>query len=69
VDATCLYIVQVNGKLRGKWELPKDKNQDELLSFIQTQPQISKYITGTIEKVIYVPNKLINIVTNQPNVL
>lgn len=64
VDDTALYIIQVNGKLRGKWELPKDKNQDELLAFIKTQPQIAKHISGEILKVIYVPNKLINIVTN-----
>ena len=27
VDATTLYIVQVNGKVRGKWDLPKDKGK------------------------------------------
>jgi leucyl-tRNA synthetase len=62
VDETALYIVQVNGKLRGKWELPKDKGEQELLEFIQSQPQIAKHITGRIEKVIFVPNKLINLV-------
>lgn len=62
VDDTVLYIVQVNGRLRGKWDLPKDKSKEELMEFIKTQPQISKYITGEIQKVIYVPNKLINIV-------
>lgn len=64
VDSTVLYVIQVNGKVRGKLELPKDKNQDELLTFIKTQPQIVKHIGGEISKVIYVPNKLINIVTN-----
>jgi leucyl-tRNA synthetase len=64
VDDTAMYIVQVNGKLRGKWELPKDKNQEEVLAFIKTQPQIAKHISGEILKVIYVPNKLINIVIN-----
>lgn len=64
IDEMVMYVVQVNGKLRGKWMLPRDKNKEELLSFIQTQPQIAKYITGSIEKVIYVPNKLINLVIN-----
>jgi leucyl-tRNA synthetase len=64
VDLTTLYIVQVNGKLRGKWELPKDKNQEELLAFIQNQPQIAKHISGNILKVVFVPNKLINLVTD-----
>jgi leucyl-tRNA synthetase len=64
VDESTLYIVQVNGKLRGKWELPKDKTEQEILEFIQGQPQISKHISGKIEKVIFVPNKLINLVIN-----
>lgn len=62
VDETVLYVVQVNGKVRGKWMLPKDKDQEELMAFIQTQPPIVKHITGAISKVVYVPNKLISIV-------
>ncbi|MBP7074599.1 MAG: leucine--tRNA ligase [Rhabdochlamydiaceae bacterium] len=62
IDATTIYVVQVNGKMRGKWDLPKDKTEEEILSFIKTQPQIMKHLEGTIEKVIFVPNKLINIV-------
>ncbi|MGH2638793.1 MAG: hypothetical protein ACRDF4_05855, partial [Rhabdochlamydiaceae bacterium] len=62
IDATTIYVVQVNGKMRGKWDLPKDKTEEEILSFIKTQPQIMKHLAGTIEKVIFVPNKLINIV-------
>lgn len=62
IDATILYVVQVNGKVRGKWMLPKDKSQEELVAFIQTQPNISRFIIGKIEKVIYIPNKLINLV-------
>ncbi len=62
IDATTIYVVQVNGKLRGKWDLPKDKTEDEIMAFIKTQPQIMKHLEGTIEKVIFVPNKLINIV-------
>jgi leucyl-tRNA synthetase len=62
VDATVLYVVQVNGKVRGKWMLPKDTGEEELLSFIKTQPNIAKHLTGPISKVFYVPNKLISLV-------
>jgi leucyl-tRNA synthetase len=62
IDDTVLYVVQINGKVRGKWDMPKDKTKEELVAFIQGQPQIAKHILGPIEKVIYVPNKLINIV-------
>lgn len=57
-----LYVLQVNGKVRGKWELPKNKSQEELLEWIRLQPEIAKHIQGTIQKVIFVPNKLINLV-------
>lgn len=62
IDATTLYVIQINGKVRGKWELPKDKSQEEILAFIQTQPQIAKHLEGTIEKVVFVPNKLLSLV-------
>ena len=61
-DDTTMYVLQVNGKLRGKWLLPKDKTQEELLAFIKTQPQIAKHITGKITKAVFVPNKLLNLV-------
>jgi len=61
-DDQVMYIIQVNGKMRGKWLLPKNKSQEELLAFIHTQPQIAKHISGEVEKVVYVPNKLLNLV-------
>ena len=62
IDETVLYVVQVNGKVRGKWELPANQGQDELLAFIKTQPNIAKHLSGPISKVVYVPNKLLSIV-------
>lgn len=62
IDSTTLYVIQINGKVRGKWELPKDKSQEEILAFIKRQPQISKHLEGTIEKVVFVPNKLLSLV-------
>ncbi|MBM3207261.1 MAG: leucine--tRNA ligase [Chlamydiae bacterium] len=63
VDDTVLYVVQVNGKLRGKWDLPKDKSQEEIMQFIKGQPNIVKHLgSSEILKVVFVPNKLINVV-------
>ena len=62
VDDNRTYVVQINGKMRGKWELPKGKNQDELLGLVKDDPRISKYLEGGIKKVIFVPDKLLNIV-------
>ncbi|NDD58952.1 MAG: leucine--tRNA ligase [Chlamydiae bacterium] len=65
VDDTALYVVQVNGRVRGKWELPKDKTQEEILLFIKDQPNIAKHLgEAVVQKVIFVPNKLINIVVS-----
>ncbi len=62
VDTSTTYVVQINGKLRGKWELPKDKSKEEILSLAKAEPKIAKYLEGEIKKVIFVPNKLLNIV-------
>lgn len=63
VDATQTYVVQVNGKLRGRFDLPKDQNQDVILAAARETPQVSKYLVDKeILKVIFVPNKLLNIV-------
>ncbi|VHO02698.1 leucine--tRNA ligase [Candidatus Rhabdochlamydia sp. T3358] len=62
IEETVLYVVQINGKVRGKWSLPKEQTKEELLSFLQKQPQIIKYLHKPITKVVFVPNKLINLV-------
>ncbi len=61
-DQTALCVVQINGKLRGKWLFPRDQTEGEVLAFIKTQPQIQKHVVGSIKKVVYIPNKLINLV-------
>ncbi|CRX39491.1 leucine--tRNA ligase [Estrella lausannensis] len=64
VDATATYVVQVNGKLRGRFELPKDREEKEILALAKENPLVSKHLDGKmILKVVFVPNKLLNIVT------
>jgi leucyl-tRNA synthetase len=63
VDEVITYVVQVNGKLRGRFDLPKDQPQEIVLEAAKKHPGIIKCIDGQkIEKVIFVPNKLMNIV-------
>jgi leucyl-tRNA synthetase len=62
VSETAIYVVQVNGKMRGNFELPKDQNEETILNLAKADPKISKHITGEIVKVIFVPNKLLNLV-------
>lgn len=62
-DATMTYVVQVNGKLRGRFELPKDETQEVVMEAAKKHAGIQKFIDGQqIKKVIFVPNKLLNIV-------
>lgn len=62
-DATVTYVVQINGKLRGRFELPKNEGQELVLEAAKKHSGIVKYLDGQmIEKVIFVPNKLLNIV-------
>ena len=56
------YILQVNGKVRGRYDLPKGQTQEQLLEHVKSQPAAERYLTGDIIKVIYVPNKLLNLV-------
>lgn len=62
IEDTATYVVQVNGKLRGSYELPVGRTQEELLSLAKAEGKIAKYLEGEIKKVIFVPNKLLNIV-------
>ena len=56
------YIIQVNGKMRGRLELPKGRTKEELLAHVEKEPTILKHLQGEVVKVIYIPNKLLNIV-------
>lgn len=62
-DEQITYVVQVNGKLRGRFELPKDQTQDVVMEAAKKHSGIVRYLDGQeIEKVVFVPNKLLNIV-------
>lgn len=62
-DETVTYVVQINGKLRGRFELPKDQSQDQIVAAARKDPNIERYLEGaTLLKVIFVPNKLLNLV-------
>ena len=60
---TLLIVVQVNGKLRGRIEIPVDMPEDEIKKLAMAEPKVRKFIDGkTIRKIIFVKNKLVNVV-------
>jgi leucyl-tRNA synthetase len=65
-DSVITYVVQVNGKVRGRFDLPKDQTQEIVLDAAKKHSGIMRFVDGCeVEKVIFVPNKLLNIVIKQ----
>ena len=57
------FIVQVNGKLRGKIKFAVGAEKDEILALAKNEDNVSKFLQDKeIVKEIFVPNKLINFV-------
>lgn len=54
--------VQVNGKLRGTIAAPSDADEAAVLALAKADPSVQKHIAGTIRRVIFVPNRLLNLV-------
>lgn len=62
-DEVVTYVFQVNGKLRGRLDLPKDQSEEVIVGLAKDHPNVQKFLDGkAFDKVIFVPNKLLNIV-------
>nr|ADM95031.1 leucyl-tRNA synthetase [uncultured Atribacterota bacterium] len=58
-----LIVVQINGILRDKITVPADSSEEFIKNTILKLPKIRKWIEGkTINKIIYIPGKLVNVV-------
>ena len=63
VDDTVTIAVQINGKLRGTVELPRDADKASAEAAALAQADVVKYIAGRApKKVIVVPNRIVNVV-------
>jgi leucyl-tRNA synthetase len=62
-DETIEYVFQVNGKTRGKVEMPAGLKKEELEELALQNDNVKRHTEGKeIRKIIIVPNKLVNIV-------
>lgn len=61
-DETSVIVIQVNGKVRDNFVLPKNVSEKEVLEKARSSEKVSKFITGEIKKTIFVPDKILNIV-------
>ena len=58
-----VIVVQVNGKLRNKMTVPVNMPEDDIKKLAQNDERTQQWTDGkNIQKVIYVPNKLVNLV-------
>jgi len=65
VKSTITLIVQVNGKVRAKLEVPNDAPKEDLETLALADEQVKRFIDEkTVRKIIVIPNKLVNIVAN-----
>jgi leucyl-tRNA synthetase len=62
-ETTKLYPVAINGKTRTQLELPLDITAAEVEALVNADPMVLKWLDGKPpKKVIYVPNRMINVV-------
>ena len=62
-DHTCTIVVQINGKIRGSLELPVDLPETEVQTMAMKIENVQKLLDDkNIQKVIFVPNKIVNFV-------
>lgn len=60
-----LIVVQVNGKVRARVNVPADATEEDIREAALEEDNVQRHIEGkTVRKLIYVPKKLINVVAN-----
>lgn len=64
-EETFILVVQINGKVRDQIEVRRGIEREEALKVVMELPKIQRYLEGkSIRNVIFVPDKLINIVVS-----
>ena len=55
--------VQVNGKMRGRVEIPADAAEDRVLEIAAADPNVARHLEGReLKRAIYVPGRIVNFV-------
>jgi leucyl-tRNA synthetase len=62
-DETFTLVIQVNGKVRERIEVPATISENEARSVALDNPKVASFVgDNTIQKIIYIPGRLVNIV-------
>ena len=63
VQEAITLVIQVNGKVRGRIDVPADADRDTLQDLVMGEPNVQKHVQDRpVRKFIVVPGKLVNIV-------
>ncbi len=63
VEENIELVIQVNGKVRSKIEVPRDISEDQLKELVQKDEKLISWLDGkTPKKIIVIPQRLVNIV-------
>jgi leucyl-tRNA synthetase len=64
VEEMVTLVVQVDGKVRDKLPVPLDISEADAKELAMAQDNVKRHIEGkAVAKVVYVPGRLVNIVT------
>lgn len=61
-DEEVVIVVQVNGKVRDQFKLPKNISEKEVLEIAKKSEKVQKFLAGEITKTVFIPGKLLSIV-------
>jgi leucyl-tRNA synthetase len=65
IEDTVTYAIQVNGKLRDNMEMPRGSAESDVVASAQSRAKVRAHTDGkTVRKVIFVPDRLVNIVAS-----
>src|SRR3989442_13230765 len=65
-DETFTLVVQVNGKVRERIEVAADISEQDIRALVLQNTRVASFIgDATVQKVIYIPGKLVNIVVRK----
>jgi leucyl-tRNA synthetase len=62
-DEVITLVVQVNGKVRGRVEVPADVDEEAAIAAALAEPNVQQHLEGkALQKRVYVPGRLVNLV-------
>lgn len=64
-DSIVTIGVQINGKLRDSITVAPDADEATVVGMAQEREKVQNYLTGRLQKVIYVPGRILNLIVGE----